>query len=230
VTDAGIDGLLRLTPIFRALHPDDRAALARIATVRLYQRGEHVFEEGDMPTTLPVVVRGRIKVFRCVESGRDVILLIVEPGDLLGAVAVFREIPFPACAEAMEDTVIVEIPLGALDELLRSSPTLLRGLLAGLTHRLVELTGRVALLSGTRVEPRFARLFLKLADETGTGEGGEARIPMRLSRQELADLTGTTIETAIRIMSRWSKEGVLETEPDGFRLLDRSTLEEIARG
>ena len=74
----------------------------------------------------------------------------------------------------------------------------------------------------------FARLFLKLADQLGQQERGGVFIPLPLARQELADLTGTTIETAIRIMSRWGKDDVLRTEKDGFVLIDRATLETLA--
>jgi CRP/FNR family transcriptional regulator len=97
-----------------------------------------------------------------------------------------------------------------------------------LTQRLVELTNRLAELSGSRVEARFARLFLKLGDNVGRPVNGGIGIPMALSRQELADLTGTTIETAIRIMSRWGKDEIVRTDKDGFVLLDRAALEEIA--
>lgn len=224
------DDLLRQVPIFRALRPEDRVALAAISRVRLYTRGERIFEQGDDSSFLPIVVRGRVKVVRHVEPGRDVILHIVEPGDLLGAVAICREMPFPAAAEAMEDCVLVEVPCGSLDELLRRSPSVLRGLLGGLTQRLVELTDRIAVISGTRVEPRFARLFLRLAEDTGVEEDGHIRVPIRLARQELADLTGTTVETAIRIMSRWAKEDVLATDDRGFLIRDRAALELLAHG
>jgi len=78
-----------------------------------------------------------------------------------------------------------------------------------------------------RVETRFARLFLKLADRMGESRGAARFIPMPLSRQELAALTGTTIEPCIRIMSRWGKEGVVTTEREGFVVSDRSTLERL---
>jgi CRP/FNR family transcriptional regulator len=99
----------------------------------------------------------------------------------------------------------------------------------GLTIRLVELTNRLAELSGGRIEPRFARLFLKLAGEMGRAERGGTFIPLPLSRQELADMTGTTIETCIRIMSRWGKQEVVRTDKDGFTILDRRALETIGR-
>jgi CRP/FNR family transcriptional regulator len=97
----------------------------------------------------------------------------------------------------------------------------------GLSFRLIELTQRIAEVAGGRVEERFAHLFLKLGERLGRAEGKGVAIPLRLSRQDLADLSGTTIETAIRVMSRWGKQGVLLTEKDGFVIPDRAALERI---
>ena len=105
---------------------------------------------------------------------------------------------------------------------------MVRGLLVGLTHRLVELTDRLTELSGGRVEARLARFFLKLADDMGQRRPDGLFIPLTLSRQEIADMIGTTIETSIRIMSRWGKEDVVRTEKDGFVVVDRSALESVA--
>lgn len=97
-----------------------------------------------------------------------------------------------------------------------------------LTHRLVLLTNRLAERTGGRVETRFARLFLKLAADIGKPRDSGVFIPMPLARQELADLLGTTVETSIRIMSRWGKEGVVKTEKDGFLVTDIQTLEDLS--
>ena len=159
---------------------------------------------------------------------KQVILEIMGVGEPFGAVASFEERPFPATAVALADTVCLRLPRQRFFEMLREYPTLVRGLLIGLTHRLIELTTRITELTGGKVEPRLARLFLKLAEEQGVAAGGRIKIPMALSRQELADLTGTTIETCIRIMSRWSKDGIVATEEDGFTILDRAALELLA--
>ena len=130
---------------------------------------------------------------------------------------------------ALEDTTCVIIPRRAFFDLLEASPSLVRGLLLGMTTRLVELTNRLADLTGGRIDGRFARLFLKLASETGRAERGGTFIPIALSRQELADMTGTTVETCIRIMSRWNKEAIVRTEKDGFVVLDHPGLDRITR-
>jgi exodeoxyribonuclease V gamma subunit len=148
--------------------------------------------------------------------------------DPLGAVAVYEGAPFMASAVALEPSRVLSIEQRAFFRLLEDDPAMVRGLLSGLTIRLAELTRRLAEVSGARVEARFARLFLKLCDQIGRAERGGTFVPMALARQELADLTGTTIETAIRIMSRWQKEDVLHTEKDGFVVLNREALEDAA--
>jgi CRP/FNR family transcriptional regulator len=146
----------------------------------------------------------------------------------VGAVAVYEARPYPASALALEPTSCLLIPRQAFFSLLETYPTMVRGLLVGLTHRLVELTNRLADLSGGRVEGRLARFFLKLAHDMGQTRANGTFIALALSRQELADMIGTTIETSIRIMSRWSKDGVVRTEKDGFVVVDRPSLEALA--
>jgi CRP-like cAMP-binding protein len=226
--DERIDRLLQSTPIFKRIPPEDRARLAPLARVLDYRKGEHIFSEGSPSDRFYVIASGRVKVFKATPAGKDVILEIFGGGDPLGAVAVYEGWPFPASAIALEDTTCIAIERSAFFGLLESSPSLVRGLLLGLTHRLIELTARLAELTGSRVEPRFARLFLKLAGEVGHARDEGTFVAMPLSRQELADLTGTTIETAIRIMSRWGKQRIVLTEKDGFLLLDRKALEALA--
>jgi CRP-like cAMP-binding protein len=220
--------VLAQIPLFRRVSPEDRERIAVVSQVRSYDRGSLVFEEGDPSDQFVVVVTGRVKVFKRSPSGSELILEIFGPGGPLGAVAAYESRPYPASAEAIEPATCLLIPRPAFFTLLEQHPSLVRGLLSSLSHRLVELTTRLAELTGGRIEARFARMFLKLADQMGTSEPGGTFIPLPLARQELADLTGTTIETAIRIMSRWNKDGVLRTEKEGFLLADRATLETLA--
>jgi CRP/FNR family transcriptional regulator, nitrogen oxide reductase regulator len=220
--------LLRQTTIFRRLSTDDRQRLAAVASMRTYDKGALLFSEGDTPDQLYTVVSGRVKVFKTTARGTDVILEIFGPGDPVGAVAVYESRPYPASALALEPTTCLLISGQAFFSLLETYPTMVRGLLTGLTHRLVELTNRLAELSGGRVDARLARFILKLATDMGQSRPDGTFIPLVLSRQELADMIGTTIETAIRIMSRWGKDNIVRTEKDGFVVVDRGALEATA--
>lgn len=209
--------ILRGVPVYSRLSDADLAALAGNMATKLYTRGQLIFLEGDDANSFIAVVRGRVKVFRALASGREMILAILGPGDPVGIVAVLQEIPYPASAAALQDTVCLRLPRPELWRLL-GEPSFVRGMLAGMSARMMELTSRLTSLSGLRVEQRLARLLAKLAAETGVARDEGTLIPVRLTRQELADLTGTTIETCIRIMSRWEKSGTVQTRDDGFWL------------
>jgi CRP-like cAMP-binding protein len=222
--------LLRRQPLFRRMSDDDRARVAAVAHLRDYARSEPIFAEGDNSDVFIVVIEGRVKVSKATPAGKEIILEIFGPGDALGAMAVYESLRFPASAMALEPTTCLRIARKDFFQLLEQHPALVRALLSGLSLRLAELTRRLTELSSGRVEARFARLFLKLADRIGQPERGGVFLPIPLSRQELADLTGTTIETCIRIMSRWQKDAIVRTEKDGFVVLSRDALDEAAAG
>ncbi len=220
--------LVASSPLFRRLAPEDRMRLQAVARLSHYARGDVVFSEGDQSTSFVAIASGRVKVFKTTPRGKDVILEIMGVGDPLGAVAAYEGRPFPATAVALEDTTCILLPRREFFSLMENHPTLVRGLLLSLTHRLVEITRRLAELSGSQVEPRFARLFLKLTDEIGRPDRDGVVIPLRLTRQELADMTGTTLETCIRLMSRWNKQEIVRTEKTGFVVVDRPSLALLA--
>jgi CRP-like cAMP-binding protein len=216
--------------LFRRVGAEDCARIAATAELRTFARGDRLFDEGDPSDAFLVVMTGRVKVFKRMPGGQDVIFDIFGPGGPLGAVAAWELRPYPASAEALEPVTCLCIPRAEFLALLERHPSLVRGLLSSLSHRLVELTSRLGEIAGARVEARLARLFLKLGHQLGRQGHEGVFIPLGLSRQELADLTGTTIETSIRIMSRWGKQNVLRTEKHGFLLVDEATLRTIADG
>jgi len=222
-----IEEALSKSAVFRRLGAQDQQRLAAVTRLKKFNKGKAIFDEGDPSDFFYTVVSGRVKIVKKRPGGNDIILEIFGPGDPFGAVAAYEGEPYPASAIALEDTRCLLIQRGSFFALLEEQPTLVRGLLLGLTHRLVELTRRLAELTGGRVEGRFARLFLKLGRDLGRPCAGGIFVPMHLSRQELADMTGTTIETCIRIMSRWAKDGIVRTEKDGFILVDTASLETL---
>ena len=228
--NAKLDEAFRGTVLYRSLSADDRARLAEVSVVRSYEKGKALFSEGDPSDYLYAIVKGRAKVVKLLPSGKEVILEIFGPGDPIGAVVAYEGRPYPATALALEPTECLLVKRTAFFALLERHPTLVRSFILGLTSRIVELVRRIPEVAGGRVETRFANLFLKLAQNMGAARNGGTFIPLPLTRQDLADLTGTTIETCIRIMSRWGKDGVVETEKEGFLLLDRKALEKLAEG
>jgi CRP-like cAMP-binding protein len=213
-------------PILASLRAEDREALAPLCEMRGYEKGETIFREGEPGERIHFVFLGRVKIVKS-GPGRDLILEILGPGEPVGAVAAFEGRPFPATAIALEACGIVSIPERRFFDLLEKRPEMTRRLFAGLTMRLMNLNRHLADMLGS-VEYRAARLFLTLAARMGEKRGKAVFIPIALSRQELADLVGTTIETAIRVLSRWHKEGIVETHKTGFLVPAPEALREIA--
>ena len=205
-----------------------REALLAIARPRRVRRGEVVVAQGRRPDAFYVVRSGRLKMCRGTAAGRNLILALAGPGERVGVSGALANEVSTSSWEALNDAELLEVGRQDFYALLARRPDLLSDLVPWLTRNLVECRNCIVETSCSRVESRFAALFLALAETTGRVADGALRIAQPLSRQELADLTGTTLETAIRVMSRWSREGVVATRPDGFLLLDRPRLEALS--
>lgn len=213
-------------PILASLKADDRAALSPLCELQAYEKGATIFEEGEPALRIYFLFVGRVKIVKSTPD-REFIIEILGPGEPVGTVAAFERRPFPATAIAIEPCGVVSIPEREFFALIERRPEITRRLLAGLTLRLITLNKRLADMTGS-VEYRMARLFTTLAERVGQKHGEAVFIPLPLSRQEIADLVGTTIETAIRVMSRWHKESIVETEKAGFSIRNPAVLAGIA--
>ena len=211
--------------MFRGLALDDQKRIAALATLKDYERSEFLWREGDPAEHLTVVVHGRVKIVRHGESG-DVILEIFGEGEPVGAIAVYNYIPYPASAVCLEPTTLLRIPRREYFELLDRHPDFARAIIRELTKLTIALTRKVEEMRGQRVEVRIGRLFLTLAERMGTPTPEGIEIRLQLTRQEIADLVGTTVESAIRVMSRWGSEGILVTGEKRFVIPSRERLVE----
>jgi len=213
-------------PLLASLRKEDRAALEPLCRVRDFDKNDTIFQEGDPADRIHLIVKGRVKIVKAAGI-RDVIIEILSDGEPAGAVAVYERRPFPASAIAIEPTSVLSIPEREFFALLERRPDMVRQLLAGLTMRLMAVNKRIADMTGS-AESRAARLFVTLADRVGVARGDATFVPLPLSRQEIADLIATTLETAIRLMSRWQKEEIVLTEKSGFAVPNVDALREMA--
>jgi CRP/FNR family transcriptional regulator len=222
----GIDRTLaavRSVPMFRGLTEADQRRVAALATLRHLQRGDALWHEGDPAESLTVILQGRVKIVRHAEAG-DVILEIFGAGEPVGAIAVYNYIPYPASAICLEQVSLLSLPRRDYFELLDRNPEFARGIIRELTRLTIALTRKLEEMRGQRVDTRIAQLFLTLADRMGEETVEGFVIPIRLSRQDVADLVGTTVESAIRTLSRWGQEKVLISARDRFVIPSLSEL------
>ncbi len=218
-----LDAALAASPMFQHLPGPLRGRVARLATLWDLDKADALWNAGDPADTLTVIVSGRVKVVKHVDTG-DVILEMFGPGEAVGAVAVYNQMPYPATAIAMEPSTLLRLPRRDWFDLLERDPGFARAMMLAMTRLNMALTRKLAAMHGTRVQTRIASLFLSLAGRMGreTPEGTE--IPLTLSRQEIAEMVGTTVESAIRVMSRWNREGLLLTGRERFVIPDRERL------
>jgi CRP/FNR family transcriptional regulator len=220
---------IRATPLFRGLSSEDQKRLAALAALRNYDRGDFLWRAGDPAEQLTIVVKGRVKIVTHGDTG-DTILELFEEGEPVGAIAVYNYIPYPASAVCMEPVVLLTLPRRDYFELLDRNPDFARAIIRELTKLVVAMARRLQELRGQKVDARIAQLFLTLAERLGKEVKGGIEIPIQLTRQEIADLVGTTVESSIRVLSRWGRERIVVSGENRFLIPSREKLREIAEG
>jgi CRP-like cAMP-binding protein len=214
---------VRSVPMFRGLDAEDQRKLAALAVLKEYGRGDYLWRAGDAAEHLTVILRGRVKIIRHAEE-RDIILELFGEGEPVGAIAVYNYMPYPASAVCLEPVTLLLLPRRDYFELLDRHPEFARGIMSELTRLVIALTRKLEEMSGQRVESRIAQLFLTLGERMGKQGADGLEIPIQLTRQEVADLVGTTVESAIRVLSRWGREGLLVTGEKRFLIPSREKL------
>jgi CRP/FNR family transcriptional regulator len=222
--------ILRASPVFASLPPKDLDALGAAAREERYRARDYVFLEGDPATWLCVVKTGRVKIVKHSRTGKDVVLELLGPNEVFGGVAVIERRPYPAAAQAMEPSVIVKLPADAVVAVAERHPGVIREMALMIGRRLRDAHDSVRSLSVDPVEARLAAQLLRLAEREGTkGKEGLA-LPFHLTRQSLADMTGTTVETAIRVVSRWLRDEIVLDDDGRLVLRDVDALRDLAAG
>jgi CRP-like cAMP-binding protein len=221
---------LRESPVFAGLPARDIDTLAAVAVEVAHRARDYVFLEGDPAAWFCIVRSGHVKILRHSKTGRDVVLELLGPGEVFGGVAVIERRPYPATAQATEPSVVVKIPADAMIALAERHPAVIRQIALLIGRRLRTAHDSVKSLSVDPVEARLAATLLRLAEREGARGPRGVTLPFHLTRQSLADMTGTTVESAIRVVSRWTRDAVVEDEGGRLVLLDEQALRELADG
>jgi CRP/FNR family transcriptional regulator len=220
--------LLKTNPLFAALPTSEVEKLGATAIAGPHRAREFVFMEGDPARWFCVVKSGHVKILRQSRAGKEVVLELLGPGEVFGGVAVIEKRPYPAAAQASEPSVIVKIPAEAMLAVCERHPSFVKELAFMIGRRLRAAHDSVKSLAGDSVEARLAAALVRVAERDGTRGRDGVTLTFHLTRQSLADMSGTTVETTIRVMSRWLKDGLIKDQGGRLILRDLDGLRALA--
>ena len=198
-------------------------ALERRAPRRGVAAGAAMVTHGDAPSEIFGVLSGRVKVWRASERGAALTMMVIGPGEVIGALAAARNRPHAVSASAQTEVATAVWPSSLVGELIARDPALSNAIMALLAGRAAHLIDRLDEMSAP-VEQRVARTLCRMGAEMGD-DGDDAGVELAISRADLADLTGTTVPTLSRLMSRWRELGVVDGGQRGrVRIVDLHAL------
>jgi len=220
--------LLEGADMFDVLDADGRREVLRAGTVRRLPHGKTVFAQGDPGATCHTLLEGRVKIVQTRPDGGQSVIRFIGPGEMYGTVAALMDKPFPADAVAVVDSIEIYWPVSVMRQLMTRFPQVAMRSAASAGSRLFELQNRVGELAGERVEQRIARAIARLARQAGrrTPEGVEIDFP--ITRQELAEMAGSTLHTVSRTMSAWDERGITSSSRRHILIRKLHVLLEIA--
>jgi|YNPNPStandDraft_1061719.scaffolds.fasta_scaffold00274_6 CRP/FNR family transcriptional regulator len=201
--------MLKSLAIFKNLKEEDIETLEKNIKKLRFKKRHIIFNEGDAPEGFNVLLKGKVKISKFSQNGREIILEIVDAPDFFGALALLKNFPYPASAIAIDECEIATIPSYTFFQIINKYPELHTEILHHVTMRLksgIESLKNAALVD---VLSRIVYQILKLADRYGEKVSEGILINLKITKHELAEMAGTTTETAIRIISKLKKEGFI---------------------
>lgn len=190
---------------------------------------EHIYFEGDEADHLYLVAMGKVKLVRDTGAGREVLLDVLHGGDHFGSLSTLGGRVHTETAIAQTDCCILRISAAGFDRILAEYPDVTRKVLEAVGQRLAESQEVIKQLSTYTAEQRIASALMRLADKLGERRGEGVLIQLPFSRQDLAGMTGSTVETVSRVMSRFAENGWIKTGRKWVTILNPKRLEELAK-
>lgn len=218
--------ILRSIPFFKSLSDQDVEAVNRYFKEMGFSPGEYLYLSGDLGRRLFVLAEGRVRLLRLTASGKQVMLDLIIPGEFFGSLSQDGQ-PYPDSAQAQTPVCALAISADDFRSLLAAYPPVALDVLDSLSARLQEAHNSIHLLSAEPAEKRIAYILLKLGKKLGRPGSEGLLIETPLGRDELADMTGITTETASRVISQFQKEGWIATGRQWVAIKDEAALNDI---
>jgi len=197
-------------PVFAGLNERELGRVVEAARRRKLDKDDTLFEQGDPPEAFFLLLSGRLKVGQVTPEGRHVIVRYIGPREMAGCVAVCGGLSYPGTAVAVEDSWVLAWSRMAVARLTERYPIIALNVMRIMGSRMQELQQRLREMQTERVERRIAHALARLAGQAGRRSESGVEIDFPLSRQDLAEMTGTTLHTVSRTLSAWEGQGILD--------------------
>jgi len=198
-------------PMFAGLSGEELSEILREARSARYPRNSEVFSQGENVHSFFLLLNGHVRASKTTPAGEQVVMRYVAPGEVFGVAPAMGLKNYPATATAVDDSVVLIWPSTAWPRLVAKFPTLATNTLQAVGSRLQESFARVVEMSTEQVEQRVAHALVRLAKQSGRTVERGVEIDFPISRQDIAQMTGTTLHTVSRILSGWEQAGLIES-------------------
>lgn len=220
--------VLEQSPLTRTLPPEDRAELARDLNAWSWHEGEALINAGEELDGSYLIVAGRVRVSRDTAAGKEITVDVAGPGDIIGPVSP-EPVPARDSAWAMETTCALFLPAEDMAELVETYPGLALSILGLQQRQLAQAREREVAQTTRTVAQRVAAIIDHLAEKFGQRlSSGDTLLQVRIRREDIAGLAGTTLESTSRAMSAMKQQGILESGREWVSIIDLGALREIA--
>jgi len=217
-------------PLFSGCGAEQLDDILREARAVRYPKNTPVFRQGDAADSFFVLLHGHLRVMKITPDGQQVGVRYVVPGEVFGVAMAMGWKAYPATAMAVEDSVALVWPAAVWPQLVAKHPSLATNTLRTIGGRLQDAHTRVVEMSTEQVERRVAHALLRLARQAGRRIERGVQIDFPISRQDVAEMTGTTLHTVSRILSAWEQQGLIESGRQRIIIRDPHQLFQLAEG
>ena len=222
--------IVRPLPLFSRMTDGEIDQILSHATSSRVAQGETLFVQGTPANHFFLLLNGRLKVTQVTPDGQQIIVRVVHPGDLFGFAKALQRTDYPGTAHAAAESLYLAWPTSLWSFFVEQNPALALSALQTIGNRLEEAHTRIREMSTQEVERRVAHAVLRLAGKAGKAEDGGIRIDFQISKQDIAEMTGTTLHTVSRILTAWENRGLVEGGRQKLLVRDQAGLQRLAEG
>jgi CRP-like cAMP-binding protein len=174
--------------------------------------GDRFFSQGERATKFHLLIEGQVRITQVTPDGQQILLRLIGPDQIFGGIEAIRSGEYPASAEALVPCVALVWSGETLQDLLERFPRIARNMILLMADQFQTLQDRLRELTTERVERRIAHTLLRLIRHAGRKIEEGILLDLPLTRQDLAEMSGTTLYTVSRILSRWEMDGIVKSE------------------